>query len=315
MIKIRIFYILGLTLCSIGLAETPVNHMELESKTKVFEKAYCEKCFGLGYQNRAEGSGRMNFYGTDNRQYQQEIIRVKDGNSYTLVFLKESGQLIEFSDENAYNKIFGKEAPKYEKPPLPQWSSEKAIALAKPFLVVFLGEAKVFLSAPQAKYGHPLGGRDGYWQVTWIRTDSKGRPFEYDETVEINISESAGPLGGYIKLAAIYHEPTGEPLKETEVQEKAWKMAQKTLNWGPVKGMLDPGHLDPKPIRSELRVVRPNHLLDHKEVNTRADLEARLAWIFWYAWRLDNNPKQIQSVAVWIDAYTGEILGGDAAMN
>jgi hypothetical protein len=99
------------------------------------------------------------------------------------------------------------------------------------------------------------------------------------------------------------------------VQDKALTMAQKTLEWGPVKGMLDPGHLDPKPIRAYLQVVRPNHLLDHKEVNTHADLNARLAWVFWYAWRLDNNPKQIQSVSVWIDAYTGDILGGDAAMN
>ena len=309
-----IFHIVILVFCLQAMGNPPpVSVEELKSKAPAIIKAFRQKRIELGYPasviQKDNNKAITSFKVVD----EEDGVELRN-DSYWVGFSKETGKFDGFLDNNISLKQLGKEAPTFSTRNKPKWPSEKAIDLAKPFFETFLNDKEFHFAAPGAKYEYTMPNKEGFWEAIWPRTDSKGHPFEYDEYVSVSISESYGPYALTVSLHAHYVEQPGEPLKQVDVQDKALEMAKKTLIWGPVKGMLDPGHLDPKPFIAQLKVVKPNHMLDHAEVDTHSDLNARLAWVFWYAWRLDNNPKKNQSVSVWIDAYTGEILGGDAGL-
>lgn len=287
---------------------------ELKSKALSLEKAFQGKRIDLGYPANPQQVGKTKVLEISDVDYEENTLELRSDN-YWVLFLERNGKFLGLSDHYVMSKQFDKGAPEFTTKNKPNWPPEKAVSVAKPFFDAFLNDKNFFFAAPTAMYTHTMPDKEGVWEVEWTRTDSKGHLFDQNEYVAVWISESNGPYGLTVRLAANYTEPSGEQLKPADLQGKAREVAKRTLSWGPVKAMLDPGHLDPNAFMIQLRIVKPNHLLDHQEINTHADLNARLAWIFWFAWRLDNDPKQIQSVSVWIDAYTGEVLGGDAAMN
>jgi hypothetical protein len=255
----------------------------------------------------------------DDLGYQERTFQVTDKKHCQMTFLQKDKTLVGFMDDGIFDRLYNPpHAPLYDIQDQPKWTADQAIAKGEKVLSALVDRTRFHFAHPSAKYIHTQNGGKyyvGQWEINWRRTDSKGHLFDALQGVDVYVAESEGPFQGGADLSAKYVEPSGEPLKAADVQDKAWKAAQAAVVWGPVKSVLEPeAHLEPKPFSAKLQIVMPNHMGQGDAISTHPDLNARLAWVFWYEWKFDNNPKQRQSVGVWIDAYTGKVLGGDVGM-
>ena len=248
----------------------------------------------------------------DDVYYHVPTILLKDiRNGYMLTFLQPTRQLIEFTNDRIFDDLFGTNRGKlYDQLTIPQWTSEHAIEIGKHFLTLIFDRKDVILGPPYAKYVHQFHQipkhYTGFWRVGWDRVDEQGRLFTPLEDIWFDIDESRGVFSARIQFPSEYQEESGPILKSDNVLAAAQKAAVQTTEWPLVTQWFQNGKVNPTPGLVTLGVVTPNHLLTSKEILLRHDHNARLAWIFWFAWHPNDDPKQGKPIAVWMDAHTGE---------
>lgn len=247
------------------------------------------------------------------------LLLKDERNGYTLTFLQPTRQLIYFLNDHIFDDLFDPVRGKlYDQLPTPKWTPEHAIEIGKHFLPLIFDRKDVILGPPYAQYvhqfDHPPKHFDGFWRVGWNRVDAQGRLFTPLEDIWFNVDESRGVFSARIRFPSEYQEQAGSVLKSDDVLAAAQKAAVQTTAWAPATQWFQNGTVESKPRSVALGVVTPNHLLTSKEILLRHDHAARLAWVFWFAWHPNDDPKQTKPIAVWMDAHTGEYLGGDLAL-
>lgn len=248
--------------------------------------------------------------------YDAKTHYISDANQhYNFTFLEADNQIISFCNGLLLNALFSSSAKLYSKPPPPTWTSKKAIEIAQRIFPIFNKRPEVIFDKPRTRFDYPFEQLpkyySGVWDVYWDRIDGKGHPFASSEYIRVQLAESAGLIGVDIRLPSRYSEIAGKELTEAEALKEAQKYAADTASW-PGIGFTQ-GTLESNPRGAEM-IVWPNHLLQGKGFPLKHDLNARLAWVFWFPWHGVNNLGGSQAVCVWIDAHTGEYLGGDAAL-
>jgi len=323
-------YVAGIGLCLI--LSLPAGHASWEPDQTIDAAPFKTKAASIvdhiGKENEKLGFGAMPSFNPkaqvytddDDVYYHGPKLLLKDErNGYTITFLQPTRQLIDFANTHISHELFESPPAKlYDQLPTPQWTPEHAIEISKQFLPLVFDRKDVTLGQPYAKYlhqfDHPPKHFTGFWRVGWPRVDTQGRPFMPFEDVWFNISESRGVFYAQVHCPSSYQEKWGPVLKSDNVLAAAQKAAIQTTKWPLVAKWFQNGKVDSTPRSVALGVVTPNHLLTSKEMLLKHDHDARLAWIFWFAWHLNDDPKQIKPVVVWIDAHTAEYLGGDVGM-
>ena len=211
----------------------------------------------------------------------------------------------------------------YDSPPPANWPSDKAIGLATKLLCAFVGEerAKVF-TLRRALFHHPCREHPRYyrgeWYFWWSRKDPSGYEFANDGAC-INLVEDSGLLAVRVSCYSRYQPAPGEPIEPIRASTAAKPFAAKILCSRAASGYLDNCELLDSS-SATLRIVNPNHILRMKsamEFANLGDVEAKLAWVVKYPARYaGREPKGKTAhvageVDVWVDAHTGEFLGGD----
>jgi hypothetical protein len=252
-------------------------------------------------------------------RYAQVLLK-DTRNGYSLIFLQPNQQLIDFTNDRVFDDLFDPTRGKvYDQLPTPQWTPGHAIEIAKHFLPLIFDRKDVILGKPSAKYlhqfDHPPKHFAGFWQVAWPRVDAQGRSFTPFEEVWFEINESRGVFYAQVHCPSTYQEQSGPILKSDDVLAAAQKAAVQTTEWPLAAQWFQNGKVDPKPGSVKLEVVTPNHLLTSNEILLKHDKQGRLAWVFWFVWHPNDDPKQGKPIAVWMDAHTGEYLGGDMGIS
>ena len=210
------------------------------------------------------------------------------------------------------NKIYYKPADK------PTWTPQHAIEVATVFEKIFVDPKGALLGAPRAQYDHMFGNAAGGWQlgtwmVSWPRVDSHGHPF-YGDGVNIEIQEGFCPLGIGVNLATPFTEQKGAPLTAAVALGKAessvsWRQFKEKIFYNCVIADEYQKNVTGDYLLSQQLVVVIPHLSKPKE--------ARLAWEIWFRPRHAKPPSGSwydEDFSVWIDAYTGDEIGGDAML-
>jgi hypothetical protein len=229
-----------------------------------------------------------------------------------------SRKIVEFVNWGAFS---AEQAPLYDEKPKPGWTFEKAISIAQDFARVVLREVPEALRLDYARFIYNMERKKyhaGHWYIRLSRTDASGHEFLRDAVV-VMVNETQGPRSVSVHLSSNYTEPRTEPIAKVTAIQKARKPAGEIMNWSFNK-MTYLKHVfvgDPK---AELKVVNPNHLTRYKSVEETIeawDRNARLAWVVSFKTKYNGPPDKDgpwlgeREVRVWIDAETGEFLGGD----
>jgi hypothetical protein len=239
----------------------------------------------------------------------------------TFEFRDAEGQLVSYqnrlADDLPENKVL------YDQPDQPKWSNEQAITIATAFEKIFVDTKGTLLGSPRAEYDHTvfvpsksgLKSLLGSWRIAWPRIDSKGHIF-YGDGITLQIQEGFAPIGVGISLSTPYVEEKEEPIKKADAIAKAREaLASKQVDHG-FESYADGDSLVENKVRSaELLIVLPPK--DIKVLDGPSTGIARLAWEIWFDPQHSKKPTRSifdDSFAVWIDAYTGKVIGGDAMM-
>jgi hypothetical protein len=222
----------------------------------------------------------------------------------------------------------------YDQPVKAKWSVEQVIAIAAAFEKVFVDPQDVTLGAPFAEYYDdaefvgPAGAATlkkyhiGQWTVCWPRVDSKGHPF-YGDHVTIQIQEGCAPLGVGVYLTTPYTEEKSDPITE----ERALWIAEKTAFWRQLGEKIfyhcvladefERNVTGDQILSKQLVIVLPNRSFWGGFSEAPAGTPARLAWVFWFRpihAKPPSGPTYNDSFAIWVDAHTGSVIGGDAML-
>jgi hypothetical protein len=258
-----------------------------------------------------------------------------DSQAHCFTFRREDSRLTSYQDTYLINDL--PEGHKlFDRPVLPTWSAAKAIQIADSFRGIFVGQTNVMLGAPKANYScdseYARNGskmvkkyRLGLWTVWWPRVDSKGHPF-YGDHVTIQIQEGFAPLGAGVYLTTPFVEKTDEPI----TGEKALAQAENFAAWIQLPVRLyahvvsnsdwEMNVIGDRIISKDLVVVLANTAHGSSLLGTNPSKEnrtGRLAWVIWFR-PIHAKPSTggiyDDAFAVWIDAYSGERIGGDAVL-
>lgn len=141
---------------------------------------------------------------------------------------------------------------------------------------------------------------EAYWSFDFCR-DAGGGIYSYYEDVRIAIDPQTGTLNGCVVFHVPLlddHEPSDVSLTQQQAQEAAEGL-----------GKIDTERYTLQ--SAEVQVVLPNWMFTEQlptDGEARASTVTRLAWVLIYE---DTNSEFADMVWVYIDYYTGEVLGGD----
>ena len=235
-----------------------------------------------------------------------------------------------FHNSRAFHAAFFRKRGEkgYETPPRAKWRKRKAVSIAEQSVACVLGSFPVHVGRPTAEWTiEPLNGviPEGRWTVTWPRTNALGMPFG-DDKIWVLLAETRGPVIVKIEYDTGFHESetqSGPRPKFTRVMaRRALEEAKRMMEWPPLReSYVVPYKLVEKPLSHELKVVQPNFASRRETIHEAATMKpqgGRLAWVLRYTVRREED-KDVDSgllpltreIEVWIDAYTGEYLGGD----
>ncbi len=221
----------------------------------------------------------------------------------------------------AIHNSFGKDARVYDGPSKPTWSEEKAKRVAQDSVAALLGKFPENVTFKKAAYEHshepaPNKFKVGEWRVVYNRVDKAGHAFQID-CVAVSVSEQYGPLSIGVNLQSEYIEPQGKLLSQEEAIGKSLPFAQRMADSPMGRGWFR-SHALTGEKTAEMLIVNPNRFLSAKS-DTEAFQRSRVARLAWEVkWEVAYvGPKQAAvakpkgEIVVWIDAATGEYLGGD----
>ena len=213
--------------------------------------------------------------------------------------------------------------PELDQPPKTIWSKEQVRAKAERFVVAVLGKMPeeagkepAIEFTPKVLFA-PGGGKKyqcSTWRVVWYRQNKQGIKFQGD-TIMVSMIDGREPEGFSDNFRSSYQDSDVQPIPAEKAVALAKEQAPKIMAWRPGAMWLQNFMLIDKP-KWELQIVNPNHLLNQSQIGGGGDAAARLAWVITYP-KFYTGPKSPSGAAppggdieVWIDAETGEFLGG-----
>ncbi len=253
--------------------------------------------------------------------------------AYRFTFRIEDGRLASFYDPQVTTFEDGAGAPLFDTPDTPTWTREKAITLATKFRDLLIEHSDAKLGNPSAKYihtsyeiaksrsGKPITrSHIGCWAIDWPRTDNAGHPF-YGDGVVISLSEKYGICGAGIQLFTPFVEREGMLIAQADAVSAArWHIAWVSF----LERHLSSFSSDPyetitgdKLVSNNLIVVIPNHVTSCNPFANPQKPWGRLVWELWFQpihKGPPTGPTYDDRFSVWVDAYSGEIVGGDAML-
>jgi hypothetical protein len=233
-----------------------------------------------------------------------------------VTILARSGRIIGFINVSPY----GRGAPVFPEKPKPTFSDQKVVSLAQEFVETILGEMPKGLKLHFVHHYYAVKPTNGYypgtWRVAWNRVDARGHEFAHDG-LNVELTERDGPYILGVHLCSQVDENYFEPISQAAAIVKANEFSKQMFDWPPLKDDLRKFTLLDKPT-AKLEIVNPNHiprLLSLDELAQAGDQKARLAWVVTYtaAYTGEQGEGGVpapMSIGVWVDAETGEFLGG-----
>jgi hypothetical protein len=199
------------------------------------------------------------------------------------------------------------------------WSKEKAIEMVGFFIRRALPQIEPELQIKSADYEKVLWASGiSKWNIEYARVNPEGREY-LEDRLSIDISELKGIQAFRVRF---FSEPKrfGKP---QIIQEKALELAlaerKAMLEWPPVRDAFAEHRVEIRPSQVELKIVNANYLRgsDDLEDAFSRDVQgnAKLAWCVRFE-AFDKNAAPNQPsllpmlLEVWVDAITGEIVGG-----
>jgi len=303
-----------------------------EAKALEICRAAVERCNRFLHQQGFEDirlPGHLPFRCVWDRYYREKVVVLGDSRSpVEIKILTGSRKIVFFNNCAAYERAFGEGARRYDSPRKAKWSRDKAVVIARGYVEALLGEFPKNLHLAVARFKQnaesPKGGPDYYyagdWFIGWARTDSHGREFMNDGVV-VQMTEECGPEGIGVNLFSRHTEgPTATPtVSRTAAIEKSRALAEEIMS-SPLGRKFFRNYELRNKLAAELKIVNPNHITrlhSTDELGDPGDQNARLAWmVTWQAVYTgllgEGGLRPTDSkVSVWIDAETGESLGGD----
>jgi hypothetical protein len=238
-------------------------------------------------------------------------------------FLGPRCEPITFFNHAATAALCGKNARLYDEPTKPSWSPEAARALATRYIRAFIGDEKLRSLRPsQPTYEHPMQESPRYyvgeWWVSWRRVTPEGHEFSNDCAC-VMLSETHGILCYRLSCHSIYEGRPRKRLNKEDCLALAEPCAKKVAGSIPARAWFRKLEVGGR-TGAHLKVVNPNHIdrmRNLEELGNPGDQRARLAWVVTFAasypYNVEGEPdtRRQGEIRVWIDAETGEFLGGD----
>lgn len=198
----------------------------------------------------------------------------------------------------------------YQQEPKPTKNQEEMIKEAERYIKIINGDIPDDIYFEEAKFIRNTSGlksdyyHDGEWLVSWRRKE--GNYKYWWDRITLSIHEKYGLSGYHYELFSQYHAPDKINISEA----KAISIAKKNINKiirSPLLGGWYNGFKTGECRSMGLMIVNPNYIhIPQKNYSAHPKTYARLAWVIGFA-TADNT---IPGITVWIDAETGEVLGG-----
>jgi hypothetical protein len=224
------------------------------------------------------------------------------------------GEDFSVTDKALSEKLYGPNAPLYEKPFVPKWTKAEAIEEGTKALGTFGPRIRIKMATEvEARYDQrSLNGKyqPGFWMLHWSRVDDRGNPF-LDDGVTMEIPEGYHSLWIEVEQSSVYAEDIGEPFSREEALTKIRSKIESGEFWDKIEPWHQiVGRTDTSKGSESLVIVHPNH---------DKTAPARLAWDFWFNYHPSDTIEMPPHppvhyhfpVEYWLDAHTGAIIGED----
>lgn len=294
------------------VAKLPEQEKCLKIKTDIVNsiETFAKK---YGFPNRIEHKESHTFI----QKYdpiidENEIVYWDEKNRFEIVYAERQNSYI---DSVTSGRAFEFRKNLFDHPPEPKWNKEKAIQIAKEYVEIILGKFPQNVMLKEIIFKECREGKnfkDGRWYIRWQRIDSKGRFFDRDH-IAVYIYEDFGPNTFFNELRSVYEE------KDTPIieKEKALKLfpeyVTRLRSWKKIS-KIHPDLALKGELTATLKIIIPN--ANASSDYNLADTHAKLAWqVAQVPYLKDTLPKDMpmplgKYFAVWIDAETGDFLGG-----
>lgn len=278
--KEELFKIYSTILKALNLPTVPVDAIKYED-------------FLINYNTKDYGK-KIPVVGCKNDDFEMEI----DPSSGKVLFCYNR-----FIEKNVY----GKDSPVFEGEAKPTKNKEEMIKLAENYIKIInvgMPEDAVFKEADYvvSNWRDTKHSYEGEWHVYWTRMAGQ---YECPDVIAVSINEKYG-LESYNWAYFWEYDP---PKKEIISKEKAIEISKKYYDKITYKGFELKG-----PIDAGLYIIQANKPTPlNKSYVPKSRYHARLAWVLRFEnnWKDPNsNLKSTSYRQLWIDAETGEVLGG-----
>lgn len=250
------------------------------------------------------------------------IVGNRLGSPAEVEFVGREAQPVLFLNRQGSDAVTGKDAKLYDAGPPAQWSREKAVGVATRLIRLFVDDARFSqLKLRKARFVYPSMEGERYylgkWFVEWVPTSREGDELPNDRAA-ITLSELCGLVVLSVEWASTYEGRPSKLLDKDKAIGLAMPYSAKVADSVPAQAWLGKLSLE-RGTGADLRIVNPNHILKMKsleDLGNPGDRRARLAWVVTFGAKRDtrlkgeSRPGSVE-VRVWIDAETGEFLGGD----
>ena len=226
-------------------------------------------------------------------------------------FRDQDNQLTQFGNYNDDDTLEGKAL--YNGIQQPKWTKSYATEVGKAFEAVLPIPRGTLLSSPQVEFRQDRqdGGKHGlgHWWFTWWKTDTRGNPL-YDH-ICFCMREGFCPSGGAVLLSTPFHEVDSALLDKADALSRI-SIPGSTLTHSALHGVIPfSGPYAGKEIRLvwEFWFDPPTPLPDPWYVQVWNYLLG-WPWVSKFFGPPPVAPPPAYPFSIWIDAYTGEAVGG-----
>ncbi len=249
------------------------------------------------------------------------LLLGNEASEIAFAFSAQSSHLRSFFNWYAAHQCSGKDAPLYDEPTKPKWSKKDAERIAQECVTALLDVIPPNVVVGSVEYLHPFREMPKYyigqWYIQLTRVDGKGHPFDEDG-ITVILSEKHGLIAVGVHMDSEYAEVSTEPISEKRAVSISEGFARKMLVWKPEKSYYLDHELSGEH-HARLFIVKPNYILKYESIADAVAAQTRVARLAWEVRhtlvRHDAKSREAiptnREVFVWIDATTGDYLGGD----
>ena len=225
----------------------------------------------------------------------------------------DSGRVISFLNDAYYRELH---KTTFDKEPKPTRNQEEMINEAERYIKIINSEMPKNVCFREAKFDCDTNGlkpgfyHDGEWLIGFQRIE--GNYKYWQDYISVSISEKYGLAGYRYEFFSQYHPPEKINISEEKAIEIAKKNINKIIHSPLVRGWYD-GYKTGECHSAGLMIVNPNYIhIPEKGYDFTPQPYARLAWVIGFESINMETSKEgvLTDSMIWIDAETGEVLGG-----